>query len=69
MPTESRAVTLARHQSLVLLVACSHGALRRLADVGRHAVRNMVSPLKGLPTTWDVKTGKNIKWVAELGSQ
>jgi outer membrane protein assembly factor BamB len=31
--------------------------------------RNMVSPLKGLPTTWDIKTGKNVKWVAELGSQ
>ena len=31
--------------------------------------RNMVSPLKGMPTTWDVKTGKNVKWVAELGSQ
>jgi outer membrane protein assembly factor BamB len=31
--------------------------------------RNMVSSMKGLPTTWDVKTGKNIKWVAELGSQ
>src|SRR4030095_10345361 len=23
----------------------------------------------GLPTTWDIKTGKNIKWVAALGSQ
>ncbi len=31
--------------------------------------RNMVSPMKGLPTQWDVKTGKNVKWVAELGSQ
>ena len=31
--------------------------------------RNMVSDMKGLPTTWDVKTGKNVKWVAELGSQ
>src|SRR5687768_9838327 len=31
--------------------------------------RNMVSPMKGLPTSWDVKSGKNIKWVAELGSQ
>ena len=31
--------------------------------------RNMVSSMKGLPTTWDVKTKKNIKWVAELGSQ
>lgn len=31
--------------------------------------RNMVSDMKGLPTTWDVKTGKNVSWVAELGSQ
>jgi outer membrane protein assembly factor BamB len=31
--------------------------------------RNMVSPMKGLPTSWDVKAGKNVKWVAELGSQ
>lgn len=31
--------------------------------------RNMVSPMKGLPTEWDLKTGKNVKWVAELGSQ
>jgi outer membrane protein assembly factor BamB len=31
--------------------------------------RNMVSSMKGLPAEWDVKTKKNIKWVAELGSQ
>jgi outer membrane protein assembly factor BamB len=31
--------------------------------------RNMVSDATGLPTEWDVKTGKNIKWVAALGSQ
>ena len=31
--------------------------------------RNMVSKMKGMPTTWDVKTKKNVKWVAELGSQ
>jgi outer membrane protein assembly factor BamB len=31
--------------------------------------RNMVSPMKGLPTEWDIRTGKNVKWVAELGSQ
>jgi outer membrane protein assembly factor BamB len=36
---------------------------------GGTPTRNMVSDMKGLPTTWDVKTGKNIKWVAELGSQ
>ena len=31
--------------------------------------RNMVSDATGLATTWDIKTGKNIKWVASLGSQ
>ena len=31
--------------------------------------RNMVSSMKNVPTEWDVKTKKNIKWVAELGSQ
>jgi len=31
--------------------------------------RNMVSNMKGLPTEWDVKTKKNVKWVAQLGSQ
>jgi outer membrane protein assembly factor BamB len=31
--------------------------------------RNMVSNMKGLPTAWDVKTRKNVKWVAQLGSQ
>lgn len=31
--------------------------------------RNMVSPMKGLPSVWDVKSGKNVKWVADLGSQ
>jgi len=31
--------------------------------------RNMVSPMTGAPTEWDVKSGTNVKWVAELGSQ
>ena len=31
--------------------------------------RNMVSNQKGMPTSWDVKTKKNIKWAATLGSQ
>jgi len=31
--------------------------------------RNMVSNQKGMPTSWDVKTKKNVKWVATLGSQ
>ncbi|MDP1569771.1 MAG: PQQ-binding-like beta-propeller repeat protein [Vicinamibacterales bacterium] len=31
--------------------------------------RNMVSPMTGLPTEWDIRSGKNVRWVAELGSQ
>lgn len=31
--------------------------------------RNMVSGMKGIPTSWDLKTKKNVKWVATLGSQ
>jgi outer membrane protein assembly factor BamB len=36
---------------------------------GGTPVRNMVSPMTGLPTSWDIKAGKNVKWVAKLGSQ
>ena len=36
---------------------------------GGTADRNMVSKQKGLPTSWDVATKKNVKWVAALGSQ
>src|ERR687890_2633314 len=31
--------------------------------------RNMVSNMKGLPLTWDAQKKKNVKWVADLGSQ
>jgi outer membrane protein assembly factor BamB len=31
--------------------------------------RNMISKAKNLPTEWDVKTKKNILWVADAGSQ
>jgi len=31
--------------------------------------RNMFSTMKGLPTTWDMKTKQHVKWMAELGSQ
>lgn len=36
---------------------------------GGTADRNMASSMKGLPVEWDVKTKKNVKWVADLGSQ
>ncbi len=36
---------------------------------GGHPDRNMVSTEKGIPTSWDVNDGTNIKWKAEIGSQ
>ncbi|HEX9726348.1 MAG TPA: PQQ-binding-like beta-propeller repeat protein, partial [Vicinamibacteria bacterium] len=36
---------------------------------GGTPARNMVSAMTGLPDTWDVATMKNVKWIANLGSQ
>jgi hypothetical protein len=37
---------------------------------GGSVERNMVNLTeKNVPTAWDVKSGKNIKWVADLGSK
>jgi outer membrane protein assembly factor BamB len=57
---------------LALMQASAPGAPKGVTDWpmwGGSADRNMVSDATGLPTEWDVKTGKNIKWVAALGSQ
>jgi outer membrane protein assembly factor BamB len=35
---------------------------------GGSAQRNLTSAMKGLPESWDVKSGKNIKWKVEIGS-
>jgi outer membrane protein assembly factor BamB len=40
-----------------------------VAMFGGGPARNMVSDEKGLPTQWDVKSGLNVMWSAELGSQ
>jgi outer membrane protein assembly factor BamB len=39
------------------------------AMFGNSFARNMVSDETGLPADWDVKTGRNVKWSAEVGSQ
>lgn len=38
-------------------------------QLGLSYYRNHVSGEKNIPTQWDVKTGKNVKWAARLGSQ
>ena len=39
------------------------------AMFGNTFSRNMASGEKGLPGDWDVKTGRNVKWWADVGSQ
>jgi outer membrane protein assembly factor BamB len=53
----------------VVLAATATAAATDWPMWGGTPSRNMVSDMTGLPTTWDIKTGKNVKWVAELGSQ
>ncbi len=38
-------------------------------QLGHSHYRNNVSAATNIPTEWDVKSGKNIKWTARLGSQ
>lgn len=57
---------------VLALATSSTGAGKGVTDWpmwGGSPDRNMVSDATGMPTTWDVKTGENIKWVAALGSQ
>ena len=36
---------------------------------GQAWTRNQVSEERGLPATFDVATGRNLKWVAKLGTE
>ena len=62
---------------LLSVLACSQAPSTSASDPGSGdwpmwggtADRNMISNMKGLPTSWDVKSKKNVKWVAQLGSQ
>ena len=64
-----------RALSIVVLISVSQSSAPAGKGVkewpmwGGSPDRNMVSEATGLPSTWDVKSGKNIKWVAPLGSQ
>ena len=59
---------LTSHRSL-LTVSASDPGTGDWPMWGGTPDRNMVSNMKGLPTTWDVSKKINVKWVASLGSQ
>jgi hypothetical protein len=62
-------LTLLFCAACVCLLVASDPAARDWPMWGGAAGRNMASSMNGAPATWDVKTGKNVKWVAKLGSQ
>jgi outer membrane protein assembly factor BamB len=67
--------TITRRNRMALVAAAACAALLGVAHAaeedmfGGSPSRNMVSDETGLPQSWDLKTGKNVKWTAQLGSQ
>lgn len=59
-------------KALLLAVVLAAGVpafAQETAMFGGSPSRNMVSDETGLPGTWDLDEGTNVKWTAELGSQ
>ena len=63
-PTLALALVLSLSSALVALAADDGVGM-----YGGTPSRNMVSDETGLPSTWDLESGKNVKWVQPLGSQ
>ena len=62
-------MTCHRVMAVLLLAGSAAAADVERAMFGNTFDRNMVSAETGLPGEWDVKTGKNVKWWADVGSQ
>jgi hypothetical protein len=59
----------AKYFTLIILFTAAIAPAADWPHWGGGLGRNMVNPdEKNMPTTWDVKTGKNVKWVVPLGS-
>lgn len=70
-PRGSSALALLLSSTVALHAPVVGGETPRVGDWpmwGGGPDRNMVSGETGLPASWDVKTKKNVKWVATLGS-
>jgi outer membrane protein assembly factor BamB len=55
--------------ALASLLAAAGPAASEVGMFGGGPDRNMADPSTGLPDSWDVSTGQNVKWRARLGSQ
>lgn len=54
---------------LILIVLCSTTFGGESRQFGEAWSRNMVSKERGLPAVFDLETGRNVKWIAELGTE
>jgi outer membrane protein assembly factor BamB len=66
-PAAITATEFACSACLGVLLALASGRAEDWPMQGRDKTRNAVSPEKGAPVEWDVKTGRNIKWRAPVG--
>ncbi len=60
------------HMAIALILLCATTAAARAADRpqwGQRFSRNMASEETGLPDTFDLASGKNVKWSASLGTE
>lgn len=68
MTTRTRLLTAVC--AVASVVAPSHVKANDWIMWGGDPDRNMVNTVeKGIPSTWDIETGKNVRWTAQLGSQ
>ncbi|MYB96670.1 PQQ-binding-like beta-propeller repeat protein [Candidatus Poribacteria bacterium] len=66
---KSRFIYIIKLAVLFAFTASIASAAEEFALWGGTLSRNMVSDEKNMPASWDLETGENIKWTAELGSQ
>lgn len=72
LAARNRQVLRLRRSSFILLWALALGSCARAGDQpqwGHAWTRNMVANERGLPETFDPKTGRNLKWTARLGTE
>ena len=66
---KSRFTYILKLAVLLVFAVSTASAEKEIALWGGTLSRNMVSTEKNSPASWDMTTGENIKWTAELGSQ
>jgi outer membrane protein assembly factor BamB len=59
---------LKREVCLLIFAGCTLFCIADQPQWGERHSRNGVSSATGLPDNWDTRTGRNIRWVAELGT-